>query len=77
MLAPVPACRLADALGYNIGRQLGGDLQVLAADEIDSVCKGIKSSLLGDAPDVPLSEYVPKAVEILNAKKAEKAEGMP
>lgn len=65
LLEPLP--------GQNVGRQLG-DLNGLDDSEVDCVLSGIKSSLTGKEPEHPLATYVPKAVELLNAKKAKVAE---
>ncbi len=57
------------ALGYNIGRQLG-ELSVLEADEIDAMLLGMRANLLGEEPAAPLSVYVPKASAMLQAKQS-------
>ena len=48
-----------------------GELKSLGA-ELDAVLRGMR--VLGEEPDVPLSEYVPKAAAILQAKQAAAAE---
>ena len=60
------------AIGYNIGTQIG-ELHGFPEDEIDQILSGIKLALLQEPPEVPLSEYVPKASEIMMARQAEKA----
>lgn len=60
-------------MGFNIGRQLG-ELNVLEEEEIDALLAGLKLNLLGDDPPGPLSEGVPKAAEIMQARAAAKAE---
>jgi FKBP-type peptidyl-prolyl cis-trans isomerase FkpA len=63
------------AIGYNIGSQLG-ELSVLDEEGIDAILSGMRGKLLGEEPEVPLAEYVPKGGELLKAaqeKKAEKA----
>ena len=37
--------------------------------ELDAVLRGMRACVLGEEPDVPLSEYVPKAAAILQAKR--------
>lgn len=61
------------AVGCNVGRQLS-ELNTLDEDQIDAVLSGMRSTLLGEVPEVPLSEYVPKGGAIIQAKQAAKAE---
>ena len=61
------------ALGFNVGRQMG-ELKSLDGAELDAVLRGMRACVLGEEPDVPLSEYVPKAAAILQAKQAAAAE---
>ena len=56
-------------------RQLS-DFAACEPAEIDSVLAGIRKCLLGDEPQVPLSEYVPKAMTLLGEKQAKVAEAM-
>ena len=56
-------------------RQLS-DFAACEPAEIDSVLAGIRECLLGDEPQVPLSEYVPKAMTLLGEKQAKVAEAM-
>jgi FKBP-type peptidyl-prolyl cis-trans isomerase FkpA len=60
-------------MGFNIGRQLG-ELNVLEEDEIDALLAGIKDNLVGEDPAGPLSEGVPKAAAIMQARAAAQAE---
>jgi len=69
----VPPLALTSGHALAVGRQLS-DLNTLDAGQIDSVLSGIRSSLLAEEPEVPLSEYVPKAMAMLNAKKAAQAD---
>ena len=41
---------------------------------MDAIVSGIKNSLLEQPPEVPLSEYVPKAAEIIQARQKIKDE---
>ena len=61
------------AIGFNIGRQLA-DLKPLTADELDSVLSGVRSSVLGEPPKVPVDMYVQRGAEIIKGKKAVVAE---
>jgi len=61
------------ALGFNVGRQLG-DFKVFSAEELDCALAGMKASILGEEPKVPLSEYVPLAVNLMQSKKDAAAE---
>ena len=61
------------ALGFNIGTQLG-DLRDCSSEEVDDICSGIKNALLGEPPEVPLNEYVPKASEMIKARAMAAAE---
>lgn len=51
---------------------LGGGL--LSAEEVDDMLTGVKAALLGEPPDVPLAEFVPKAAELVRGRQAVKAE---
>jgi len=61
------------ALGFNIGNQLG-NLRGFKEEEVDDLLTGVRAALLDQPPDVPLSEYVPKAADIIKAREAVKAE---
>lgn len=61
------------AIGFNIGRQLG-ELKCLEPAEIDNMLAGMRAELVGDEPEVPLSEWVPKGGAILQSRQAALAE---
>jgi len=63
------------AIGFNIGSQLG-DLQGLEETQVNDVLSGIKLAMLQEAPEVPLSEYVPKAAALIKEMQAKKGEAM-
>ena len=61
------------ALGYNIGNQLG-NLNGSSEEEVDDLLTGIKAALMGEPPEVPLAEYMPKASAIMRARDKAKEE---
>ena len=61
------------ALGFNVGRKMG-EREPATATTRRTVLRGMRACVLGEEPDVPLSEYVPKAAAILQAKQAAAAE---
>ena len=63
------------AVGYNIGMQLG-DLKGFSEDEVENVLSGLRAALLEEPPEVPLSEYVPRASQLIENRKAAAAEKM-
>ena len=74
MSLPTDEAKALHALGFNIGTQLG-DIKVgFDESEIDYILSGIKASLSDEPPDVPLSEYVPRAAAMIQAKKAKMSE---
>ena len=77
MSLPTDEAKALHALGFNIGTQLG-DIKVgFDESEIDYILSGIKASLSDEPPDVPLSEYVPRAAAMIQAKKAKMSEDAP
>lgn len=64
------------ALGYNVGNGLARDFDVLDLEERDALLEGIRSRLQRQQPPVPLQEYVPKAIEMLEGRQAARAESM-
>ena len=52
------------ALGHLIGNQLK-DLRGFTPTELDTVLAGLRASLLGETPSVPLDTYAPKAALLL------------
>jgi len=70
---PTEDTKALHALGFNIGRQLG-DINGLEEEQVDAFLSGMKANLLGGEPEVPLSEYMPKAQEFLQKRTLEKAE---
>jgi FKBP-type peptidyl-prolyl cis-trans isomerase len=55
------------AIGFNIGNQLR-DLKELSPAEVDATLAGMRSSILGEEPKVPLSEYVPLGAALLQSR---------
>jgi len=70
---PTEDAKALHALGFNIGNQLG-DLQGFDEGQLDYIWSGMKASLMGQKPEVPLQEYVPKAAAMIQSKQAAAAE---
>jgi len=70
---PTDDSKALHAVGFNIGQQLG-DLQGFPPEQVEYILSGVRAALLEEPPEVPLSEYVPKASALLQARKAKQAE---
>jgi len=60
------------AMGCSVGRQIG-DLTCLPPTEIDTLLIGVRDVLTRTTLQVELSEYMPKAAELLKARSAEES----
>ena len=58
----------ADALGCNVGRQIG-DLDCFPGDEIDYILMGVKDTLTHSEPAVNLMEYLPKVAALFQLRQ--------
>ena len=61
------------ALGYDAGESLG-QLRGFTAENVDDILSGVRAALLEEPPQVPMAEYFPRAMEILEARLAKKAQ---
>jgi len=60
------------ALGFSFGSEVAGELQECSEEELDDVLSGMRLAIRQQPPEVPIEEYMPKALELVRERMAAK-----